>query len=264
MISQKIPGEYVRRYFSYIPNTMAFLIMIIFLAAGCGPMPDSLQASEVILSDTDVEAQKVNFDVFAWLDGGSIRVAEKDRQNTLNVIGIEHGESGVFLDMLDEENGFLLYCGGPAAGQMTKILYSTSDRWNTYDQLDISSAIDGYPTSLCVLSEEHFYIGTQMRSKGYLFETTDSGERWENVQVDNDIKNCRYGYVPLFDVPDGKAYVLLECEGTYYLYSADARQRKWNKIGSFEFETPISAFFVLNNALYISDTNENTHQIMFD
>lgn len=264
MIVRNKRGKNMRRFFRRIPKIMAFTIVMILSAAGCGSKSDNLQVSEAGLSDKDTEAQDLNSGVFAWLENGSIKIAENDRQDFLNVIGIEHGESGVFLDMIDKENGSLLYCGGPAAGQMTKTLYSTGDRWNTYDQMDISSAIDGYPTSLCVLSEEHFYIGTQLRSNGYLFETTDGGEHWESVTVDDDIQNCRYGYVSISDGSDGTVYVLLECEGTYVLYSADARQQGWNKIGSFVFEPPISAFYVYNDAAYIVGANEKVYQVKTD
>ncbi|MCH5262431.1 MAG: hypothetical protein J1F42_05910 [Lachnospiraceae bacterium] len=139
--------------------------------------------------------------------------------------------------MTDENNGYLLYCSTPAAGIMMKYLYVTEDRWTTYDVKDISSLIDGYPTSLSALSPEHVYIGTQMRSNGYLFETTDGGEHWSSVSVDEGY--YRYGYVPLLDENNGVMYVFLEYEtddGSHYnynLYQSDINATAWEKIGSY-------------------------------
>lgn len=254
------PVEDVKRFFWRILKMTALMMVIICFAAGCGSASGRLRVSEADLSAADMEEQNFNYGVSARFAGENIEVVENDRQDILNTIEFEYGEGGLFLDMLDEENGSLLYCGGPATGQMTKFLYSTSDRWRTYDRIDISAAIDGYPTSLCVLSTEHFYIGTQMRSNGYLFETTDGGENWESVPVDNGI-HCRYGYVPVFDGLDGAPVVLLECEGTYYLYEADARRNGWNKIGSFEFEPSVSAFFAYHDAFYIAGSNEKLYLV---
>ena len=126
----------------------------------------------------------------------------------------------VFINMINENSGYLLYCGLPAAGLMNKTLYATNDRWTTYSEIDINSQIDGYPNSLSALSEDKIYIGTQMRSNGYLFASKDRGESFEAVWAEDETY-FRYGYAPLFDKESKRAYLILEAENEYFVYRAE-------------------------------------------
>ena len=168
--------------------------------------------------------------------------------------------------MTDKDNGYLLYCSTPGMGQMMKSLYVTDNRWATYDEKDISSLIDGYPTSLSALSTEHLYVGTQMRSDGYLFETTDGGEHWDSVPLNEDY--YRYGYTTISDEDSNVMYVLLEYVlssrgGNYDLYQFDAKLYEWEMIGSFVLDESVEVqrFFMSEGTLCLIDAHGNLYKI---
>ena len=202
----------------------------------------------------------------ASFEKDSIVIIESDSETVVKEISIPFDDYQIFLSMTDENNGFLLYCSFPAMGQMMKSLYVTDDRWATYHEKDISSLIDGYPTSLTALSSEHLYIGAQMRSDGYLFETTDSGKNWDAVSIDEG--DYRYGYTAISDEDSGVMYVLLEYElsgkgGNYDLYQIDTKQAELEMVGSFSLDDSVHVqeFFMSEGTLYIIDVQGNLYQI---
>lgn len=122
---------------------------------------------ELALCETEVFIPDNNFGLLTSFEGDDIVVAQLSDGAVLSKIPIAFDEYRVFLSMIDENEGYLLYCSTPGAGQMMKILYFTKDRWNSYTEADISLKIDGYPTSLSAMSKEQLFIGTQMRSNGF-------------------------------------------------------------------------------------------------
>ncbi|MDE7000650.1 MAG: hypothetical protein K2P73_10195 [Lachnospiraceae bacterium] len=174
-----------------------------------------------------------------------------------------YGSGNLFLSMIDENNGVLLYCSSPAGGQMMKQMYITKDRWQTWSQMDISSQIDGYPTSLSAQSDEHLYIGVQMRSDGYLFETIDGGKNWHPVIIDEAIEKCRYGYAPILNNEEGNFYILLECDGFYSLYRSDTDLSAWKHLGTFSTEMEIESYFIWNSKVIIADIQGQHYQLSF-
>ena len=232
-----------------------FTTAVALCVSGCTSAHTDAQQLELVSVDMDSSEHDYNFGISASFENSDsfetedIVVSENANKDILNTIPVEHGESDVFLDMLDEDNGYLLYCGGPAAGLMEKYIYSTND------------------TSFAALSPECLYIGTQLRGDGYLFETTDSGENWESVSVDNDIEHCRYGYVPALDASADALYALLDLErdgkeGAYCLYKLDDRQDKWDKTGTYDAgsDLPINSFYIYDGGLYI-DLNDGLYKI---
>lgn len=165
--------------------------------------------------------------------------------------------------MTNENNGVLLYCSSPGCGQMMKQLYFTSDRWQTSNKIDISSLIDGYPNSLLALSDMHLYIGVQMRSNGYLFETIDGGKTWQPVIIDTAIEKCRYGYAPIRNVEKDISYVLLECAGFYSLYQSDNTLSAWKLLGNFSSELEIESCFIWEDKVIVTDTQGKHYQLVF-
>ena len=174
-----------------------------------------------------------NFSVSIDFKEGQILLFDTVSGKKLVSFEESYGSGNLFLSMIDENNGVLLYCSSPAGGQMMKQMYITKDRWQTWSQMDISSQIDGYPTSLSAQSEEHLYIGVQMRSDGYLFETIDGGKNWHPVIIDEAIEKCRYGYAPILNNEEGNFYILLECDGFYSLYRSDTDLSAWKHLGTF-------------------------------
>lgn len=190
--------------------------------------------------------QAPDFAVSVDYEEGEERIIllEASDQTVLNEIPVTKDQGMVFINMIDENSGYLLFCGSPAAGLMSKTLYATKDRWKTYSEIDISSKIDGYPNSLSAVSEDKIYIGTQMRSSGYLFATKDQGENFEAVWAEED-RYFRYGYAPLFDKESGRTYLILEGENEYFVYYAEypaaddgtSWNLTWEKMGKFILRT---------------------------
>ena len=251
---------------------LACLICMTFLLGGCGNRAVFLAVCHgdnqlAVASDSEILTAD-SFGLTASFQEENIVITESDSDTIVAEILIPFDKNQVILSMIDENTGYLLYCSTGAMGLMNKYLYITGDRWATYEEKDISSLIDGYPTSLSALSLEHIYIGTDMRNNGYLFETTDGGENWDAVSVDEGY--YRYGYVPLLDENNGVMYVLLEYEednrSHYNLYQSDINSAAWEKIGGFSPDVGGSScqecrFFMRDGTLYFYDSQGNRYQI---
>lgn len=174
-------------------------------------------------------------------------------------------EGGMFLSMIDENNGAFLYCSTPACGMMMKQMYVTKDRWQSYDQMDISLLIDGYPTSLSALSDNHLYIGAQLHGDGYLFESTDGGKNWNPVIIDDEIK-CKDGYAPIFNNEEGVSYVLLKYDDLCSLYQSDAALSEWKRVGAFLSKMKIESYFIWDGKVIIivTDMQGQYYQLSLD
>lgn len=249
---------------------LAYLIGIGFLIGGCANRSadtNSAKNLEVIAADAEtVKTAESVFDLSASFQDDNIIIVASNDDSALCAIPIPFDKNRLFISMTDENNGYLLYCSTPAGGKMMKYLYVTKDRWTTYDVKDLSSLIDGYPTSLSALSSEHIYIGTAMLINGYLFETTDGGEHWDSVSVDEGY--YRYGYVPLLDENNGIMYVFLEYEADgrshYNLYQSDINATAWEKVGSYSLDANGGSecwFFMSDGTLYFYDSQGNQYQI---
>lgn len=241
---------------------LAALVLTTALIAGCGKKVEEQAAGSVEQELTLCEAESFipdnNFGLSSFFEKGNIVVAELSDGTVLNEIPVAFDEYRVFLSMIDENNGYLLYCSTPGAGQMMKILYFTKDRWISYTEADISLQLDGYPTSLSAMSEEQLFIGTQMRSNGFLFETTNGGRDWTSFTVDGSIKNCQNGYAPIVDKENNIAYVLLKCDENYLLYQLND---VWEKKGSFPLDAFVEEFFASDGELYIVDSEGKQYRI---
>lgn len=213
------------------------------------------------LTEADILAEEHGFT--ACFEENEIVISESEGGAKVKTIPIEYDEYQLFLSMADNKNGYLLYCSSPAAGQMMKLLYATEDGWNTYQEFDISNRIDGYPTSLSVLSMEHLYIGTQMRSNGYLFESVNGGESWNPFWIPEAGKGIQYGYAPVFMADQSKAYVLLVREDVYSLYLSEDGQNTWEKVGDFSLNDydSVEKFFWEDGSIYITTEQEKQYRI---
>ena len=143
-----------------------------------------------------------------------------------------------------------------------KLLYSTDDRWKTYSETDISSRIDGYPTSMSALRDGKMYIGAQMHSNGYMFVSTDSGKNWNPVFINENSDQCRNGYAPLLDREKGISYVLLESDGIFSLYRSDEKMSEWKLSGVFLLENGIQEYFISGDMVVITDLLGNWYQLL--
>ncbi|MCM1050015.1 MAG: LysM peptidoglycan-binding domain-containing protein [Clostridiales bacterium] len=231
--------------------------------------PIADDAADIYDNATDIDDMKqarteFYYSVSAEFKDGKIVLFDEAAEKELASFDEEYDSGGLYLSMTDENNGVLLYCSTPAAGQMMKLMYVTKDRWKTCSKIDISTKIDGYPTSLTALSDKHLYIGAQMRSDGYLFETVDGGASWNPVIIDEAIEKCRYGYAPIYNSEDDNFYLLLECVDFYALYRADATLSTWKRVGDFVMETGIGSYFIWDGSLIIEDMEGQYFQLLFN
>lgn len=226
-------------------------------------IPETGKLSLKLVNSDDGKIKKENnFSVSAEYRDGNIVLTENEGDTKLVSIGEKYDEGGLFLSMKDENSGYLLYCSTPAGGQMMKLLYSTDDRWKTYSETDISSRIDGYPTSLSALRDGKMYIGAQMHSNGYMFESTDSGKNWNPVFINENSDQCRNGYAPLLDREKGISYVLLESDGIFSLYRSDEKMSEWKLSGVFLLENGIQEYFISGDMVVITDLLGNWYQLL--
>ena len=219
---------------------------------------------EPITCDIKQVKNENNFSVSIDSKEGQILLFDTVSEKELASFEESYGSGNLFLSMIDENNGVFLYCSSPAGGQMMKQMYITKDRWQTWSQMDISSQIDGYPTSLSAQSDKHLYIGVQMRSDGYLFETIDGGKNWNPVIIDEAIEKCRYGYAPILNNEEGNFYILLECDGFYSLYQSDVDLSEWKHLGTFSTEMEIESYFIWNSKVIIADIQGQQYQLSFN
>lgn len=245
-----------------------FAILIVCMLAGCGmndntgKMEPVQIKTESVPCDAKLAKAENNYSVFAESANGKINILDTALDKELVSIKESYGSGSLYLYMTDNSNGYLLYCSSPACGLMTKLLYTTKDRWQTYDETDISSQIDGYPTSLSARSDDHLYVGAQLRSDGYLFETTDGGTSWNPVLINGEIEKCRNGYAPVLDNETGISYLLLECHGYYSLYQSDAMMSDWKLQGTFSLESELGSYFIIDNEVIIEDMRGQSFKII--
>lgn len=172
----------------------------------------------------------------------------------------------VYISMVDETHGSILYCSSPAMGQMYKILYRTDDGWESYEEIDISSQLDGYPNSLTMISEETGYIGVALRSNAYLFHTEDGGQTWEPYVVDESVDNCN-GFAPVFDRAGKGAYLILDMKidsserYSFRLYQSANEGKEWDIMGEFSLPVYSSRYFLKDDVLYVVDTQDKCYTI---
>lgn len=249
------------------PFCLTLSLCILLLLNGCGSAVDERGNAILTAAATDGVQPENPYGLTASFQDGNIAVSDENSGDMLSEIPLSEDEYALFLSMTDDHHGCLLYCSSPAAGIMMKHLYITEDRWATYEEKDLSSLIDGYPTSLSALSADHIYIGTQMRSNGYLFETTDGGGQWNPVTVDDEY--YRYGYVLPVSADDHVLYALLEYTdsatdaSTYVLCRRADDPAAWEKIGSFVPEDlgEPQTYYVSDGFLYIAGSQGTQYRV---
>ncbi|MED9904522.1 MAG: hypothetical protein UFG06_10100 [Lachnospiraceae bacterium] len=128
----------------------------------------------------------------------------------------EYGDANcVYICFLDEKNGYLLYCGNPGVGQMTKILFQTTDGCQKFSvKADLSADITGYPSGIAFSTLSHGFISTTYHgTDSYLFSTLDHGATWQNVKLEPCKKITDVSYIeadpPVFHGEDRKKGTLI-------------------------------------------------------
>ncbi len=203
-----------------------------------------------------------------FLDGNIVIEYTTDAGETWDKTLVSHQEYGdanaAYISFVDEKNGYLLYCGTPGAGQMTKIIFQTTDGGKTYKMVsDITDQITGYPSGISFSAFSEGYISTTYHGEDtYLFGTTDSGVTWNSISLETyegepDV-NYIESYQPDFfgeDKQNGK--LILKYVGnaanTYIEYTTQDGGSTWKINGPLECDSIQSYSFINENEGYIID-----------
>ena len=95
------------------------------------------------------------------------------------------GPGSIYLSFYDDANGYLLYCSDPAASQMTKVLWATSDGGDSYQLVgDITDGVSNYPTDMAFVDETTGMIPVSNHGvDAYAYITNDGGKTWEPYEA---------------------------------------------------------------------------------
>ena len=247
--------------------TLALALTLILY--GCGSTETAQKYSDIpILELTELD-NNVESDGFYTASFGDavIEVRPSDEAGNIKLeIPVEYDTTNqVYISMLDETHGSILYCSSPAMGQMYKILYRTDDGWDSYEQIDISSQLDSYPNSLTMSFEDTGYIGVALRNSSYLYHTQDGGQTWEPYVVDESVDNCN-GFAPVFEREGKNAYLILDMkinssEYRFRLYQSANDGKEWDIIGEFSLPAYLSRYFLKDDVLYVVDAQDKCFSI---
>lgn len=250
------------------------IILILSLALtlslyGCGSTEEVQKYSDMRILELTKLDNNVESDGFYTAGFGEavIEVRSSEEEGNIKLeIPVEYDTTNqVYISMVDETHGSILYCSSPAMGQMYKILYRTDDGWDSYEEIDISSQLDSYPNSLTMSSQETGYIGVALRNSSYLYHTEDGGKTWEPYVVDESVDNCN-GFAPVFDKEGKGAYLILDMkmnssEYRFRLYQSANGGKEWDIIGEFSLPVYLSRYFLKEDVLYVVDTQDKCYTI---
>lgn len=189
-------------------------------------------------------------------------------ESYLDYSDADYGASQLFCSFIDSQNGYLLYCGGPAAGLMPKLLYKTADGGKTFLKVEDISSIHGYPTGMSFNKCGDGFISSNYHGNdnAYLYTTKDQGKTWNNLIVPPPKTSSSFyinGYQPYFIGDSG--FIVLEYVSkhpTYIVYYSSDSGKTWNPNGTVKIKSPtieaISNYsFCDKNTFYIIDDTGN-------
>ena len=247
--------------------TLALALTLILY--GCGSTETAQQDNEIPMLELTECDNNAESDGLYTVNFGEavIEVRSSEEEGNIKLeIPVEYDTTNqVYISMIDENHGSILYCSSPAMGQMYKILYRTDDGWDSYEQIDISSQLDSYPNSLTMSSEDTGYIGVALRNSSYLYHTQDGGHTWEPYEVDESVDNCN-GFAPVFDKAGKGAYLILDMkinssEYRFRLYQSANGGKDWDIMGEFSLPVYLNRYFLKDDVLYVIDTQDKCYSI---
>jgi photosystem II stability/assembly factor-like uncharacterized protein len=154
----------------------------------------------------------------------------------------------LYVCFINKSDGFLLACGLPAGGMMSKTLYKTSDGGSNWilvcKNLDLltgnSLAIEGYPTGMTFLNKNTGYITCTYHGQNEIsvYKTVDSGDSWSatTLSVPTEYVSYTYGngyyvnaYAPTFLGKNAiiELYFCHNDERYAYIYNSDDMGATW-------------------------------------
>ena len=226
-----------------------------------------VDAMEIVMDPVSCDAEQIinenNFSISIGPKDEKIRLYDTDSQKELASFDESYGSGSKLLSMSSENNGVFLYSSYLGTEIIMKHMYITSDRWQTYSQIDITFLVDGYPTSLYAQSDTCFYIGTLMKNDGYMYKTFDGGKDWFSVTINENIESGARGYAPIPNSEGDAFYALLEYGSRYALYKSDAAMSTWKQLGIFSHDDRIDTYFILDGDVIVKDNTGHCYRLSF-
>lgn len=127
----------------------------------------------------------------------------------------QYGIYKIYLSFVDENTGYLLYCGEPGCGQMNEVLFKTNDGGQNFVKVkDISNQISDYPCDMEFLAEDIGFIIMTYHGNGPIFyQTNDGGNTWSKQSIE--LPETEYAYAQgnkLTKSVDGAVEIIIELE----------------------------------------------------
>lgn len=168
----------------------------------------------------------------------------------------------IFSSFIDDENGYVLCCGTPCIGQMSKFLFKTTDGGKTFQKVADISKIEGYPTGLSFSKIGKGYITCTYhgKDKAYLYYSGNKGKLWHTLTI-KPPKNISYAYInaypPCFIGKNG--FIILEYVNheevypRYIIYNSSDVGKHWKEYRNIKLQsdTISRVSFGDKNTLYI-------------
>lgn len=174
----------------------------------------------------------------------------------------------LFLGFSDVQHGYLLCCSTPAAGLMTKLLFSTDDGGESFSfTADLTDTIAGYPHGITAVSEDNLYIAvTYHGTDSYLYQSSDRAETWASVDIFPRTVDVNYvdGYAPVFDrthtddTEKENGIILLKIVGeqtAFQLFTTHDGGEHWTPDSEISCENLLSYTIAGDGQLYIIDAS---------
>lgn len=170
----------------------------------------------------------------------------------------------IFLSFSDEQHGYLLCCSTPAAGLMTKLLFSTDDGGVSFSfTADLTDMIAGYPQGITAVSEDNLYIAVTYHGiDSYLYQSSDRAKTWTSVDIFPRTADVNYvdGYAPVFDANNENGAILLKIVGeqtTFQLFTTHDGGGHWAPGSEIRCNRPLSYSIADDGELYIIDFSDS-------
>lgn len=194
--------------------------------------------------------------------------------NSWHYTSIEHGNYGkshsVYIDFVDKNNGYLLYCSKAGKGEYNKTLYLTQNGGVNFEMVShLSDSIDGIPTGINFTTLKKGYIGTKdSKSKNFLYQTNDGGTIWrtQGLLEDEDIYDKTDFWTPFFygAKKDG-GKTLIKQSGKYstqfVLMSTRSSGRVWLQEIILDFKDVKSFSFIDNSQGFVIDQDGKVYKL---
>ncbi len=249
---------------------LTLTLVLTLILYGCGSSETAQQDRDMLILELTECDNNVESDSFYTASFGEavIEVRSSEEEGNIKLeIPVEYDTTNqVYISMVDETHGSILYCSSPAMGQMYKILYQTDDGWDSYEEIDISSQLDSYPNSLTMSSDKTGYIGVALRNTSYIYHTEDGGQTWKPYVVDESVDNCN-GFAPVFGQEGKNTYLILDMKIDsserygFRLYQSSNGGKEWEIMCEFSLPVYLSRYFLKDDILYVVDTQDKYYAI---